>query len=234
MSAPLPQRIAIAARNCIVRAGIVAMIQEKKLGRVTGSHATLNQAATTRGADVVLFELELLDMSSSATAPLRAKRGLRYAAFSRNPSVALPAALEDQLDAAMLVDGEADELARGLKALARGERYRSPIFITRASELSMIDARNWELGTIAVLEIVEHGITLTPRERDILRLVTTGAKSEAIAAELGLAVATVRKHRENLRTKLKGHNTAQLTATAIALHLLDDRQMQARRLPLRS
>ena len=225
---PALHRIALAARDRVFRAGIEAIVREGALGRVVSSGARLGEAAAAQRANLVLFDLDLLPPGEVAPESFPGRPRVRYAALARAPGASLPAALDALLDAAILVDGEADELAAGLKALARGERYRSAAFATQASEFSMIDPRNWEIGSIVLIEAAEHGVGLTPRERDVLRLVAAGAKSEAIAFELGVAVATVRKHRENLRAKLHGHNTAQITATAIALRLLEDPRSPSR------
>lgn len=56
---------------------------------------------------------------------------------------------------------------------------------------------------------------LTPREREVLRHVASGAASRSIAAKLGLAVRTIEKHRENLSRKLNLKGQAALTRYAI-------------------
>jgi len=61
---------------------------------------------------------------------------------------------------------------------------------------------------------------LTPRERDVLRLVAAGKSSKCIAELLTLSVKTVGKHRANLMAKLDLHNAAGLTAYAIERGLL--------------
>jgi len=63
--------------------------------------------------------------------------------------------------------------------------------------------------------------TLTPRERDVLKLVAAGKSSKIIAEMLSLSVKTVGKHRANLMAKLDLHNAAGLTAYAMkrGLHL---------------
>jgi len=62
---------------------------------------------------------------------------------------------------------------------------------------------------------------LTPRERDVLKLVAAGKSSKTIAEMLALSVKTVGKHRANLMAKLDLHNAAGLTAYAMerGLHL---------------
>ena len=57
--------------------------------------------------------------------------------------------------------------------------------------------------------------TLTPRELDVLRLVTTGATSKEIASKLQLSVETVRSYRKAMMRKLHVNNVAGLIQVAI-------------------
>jgi DNA-binding CsgD family transcriptional regulator len=57
--------------------------------------------------------------------------------------------------------------------------------------------------------------TLTPRELEVLRLVTTGATSKEIASKLELSVETVRSYRKSMMRKLHVNNVAGLIQVAI-------------------
>lgn len=61
---------------------------------------------------------------------------------------------------------------------------------------------------------------LSPREATVLRLVARGMSNKLIAAELGISIKTVEKHRQNLMDKLDIHDTAGLTRYAIAARLV--------------
>ncbi|MDD5329681.1 MAG: LuxR C-terminal-related transcriptional regulator, partial [Sulfuricella sp.] len=56
---------------------------------------------------------------------------------------------------------------------------------------------------------------LTPRERQVLKLVAEGHPNRHVADYLCLSVKTVEKHRSNLMKKLDLHNASMLTAYAI-------------------
>ena len=58
---------------------------------------------------------------------------------------------------------------------------------------------------------------LTPRERQVLALLTEGATSERIADRLGISRNTVRTHIQNIRTKLGV--TTRLEAAAVAMRI---------------
>src|SRR5207244_1843369 len=57
--------------------------------------------------------------------------------------------------------------------------------------------------------------TITPREREILKLLAEGNSVKEIAVILGLSVKTVEAHKFNLMRKLDIHNKAQLVTYAI-------------------
>ena len=61
---------------------------------------------------------------------------------------------------------------------------------------------------------------LTPRQRDILRLVSIGHTNREIASVLQISVRTVEVHRFNLMRRLNVRNVAQLLRRALQLGLL--------------
>jgi DNA-binding NarL/FixJ family response regulator len=61
---------------------------------------------------------------------------------------------------------------------------------------------------------------LTPRQRDILRLVSIGHTNREIAQVLEISVRTVEVHRFNLMRRLNVRNVAQLLRRSLQLGLL--------------
>jgi RNA polymerase sigma factor (sigma-70 family) len=61
--------------------------------------------------------------------------------------------------------------------------------------------------------------TLTPREREVMRLVAAGKLNKQIAAEIGLSEATVKLHRGQVMRKLKAQSLAELVRMADKLEL---------------
>ena len=56
---------------------------------------------------------------------------------------------------------------------------------------------------------------LSPREREVLRLLTEGSRSPCIAAQLGICITTVEVHRRNIMRKLGLHTVSALTKYAV-------------------
>jgi DNA-binding NarL/FixJ family response regulator len=63
---------------------------------------------------------------------------------------------------------------------------------------------------------------LTPREMEVLQLVAEGNANKQMAAELGISIKTVEKHREHLVEKLDIHHVAGLTCYAISAGIIEN------------
>lgn len=61
---------------------------------------------------------------------------------------------------------------------------------------------------------------ITPREKEVLVLVSKGQSTKQIADTLGISIRTVESHRVNMLKKLKVSNTAELIKKAMQLNLL--------------
>jgi DNA-binding NarL/FixJ family response regulator len=68
---------------------------------------------------------------------------------------------------------------------------------------------------------------LTARELDVLGAIRDGATNSEIAASLGIAVSTVKRHVEHILVKLDARNRTQ------AVTLYRDTQLSAARIPTR-
>lgn len=62
---------------------------------------------------------------------------------------------------------------------------------------------------------------LTSREAEVLQLVAEGSANKQVAAELGISIKTVEKHRDHLMRKLDIHDTAGLTRYAISAGIIE-------------
>lgn len=62
--------------------------------------------------------------------------------------------------------------------------------------------------------------TLTPREREVMILVTSGLMNKHVAAEMGLQEITVKIHRGNIMRKMRARSLPDLVRMADALRLM--------------
>ncbi|MGH9526029.1 MAG: response regulator [Terriglobales bacterium] len=107
----------------------------------------------------------------------------------------------------MLKDAPAEQLILAIREIRRGGKYLSPPILARLVE--DIRCRRPEERFKPRLS------TLTPREREILKLLAEGLSVKEIAARLDLSVKTIEAHKFNLMRKLDIHNKAQLVQYAI-------------------
>ena len=62
---------------------------------------------------------------------------------------------------------------------------------------------------------------LSSREMEVLQLIAEGKANKQVAAELGISIKTVEKHRQNLMAKLDIHEISGLTRYAIAAGIIE-------------
>ena len=93
-----------------------------------------------------------------------------------------------------------------MREVYQGRKYLSPQVLDK-----LVGIRAGAHGT--------HGMarssTLTPREREVIKMIAEGNSVKEIATLLGLSIKTVEAHKFNLMRKLKIHNKAQLVTFAI-------------------
>ena len=104
----------------------------------------------------------------------------------------------------LLKQSSAHILAEAIRAIEKGRPVFSPAIAKRIGDNGGI-RRN----------------LLTSREEEVLQLVAEGAPNKQVAAELGISIKTVEKHRQHLMDKLDIHDTAGLTRYAIAAGVVE-------------
>jgi DNA-binding NarL/FixJ family response regulator len=100
------------------------------------------------------------------------------------------------------------DLVSAIEAVATGNAFFSP----EVAKIVLDDSR----GTSAP----RAGSDLTPREREVLKMVAEGKSSPEIAKELGLSVKTIEGHRGRLMAKLEAKNVAGMVRHAIRMGLV--------------
>jgi DNA-binding NarL/FixJ family response regulator len=111
----------------------------------------------------------------------------------------------------LLKDAGAAEFAAAVRAVFRGENYFSPAISAHLVA---------EYTRLAQAE--KHAAEpLTPRQREVLRLIAEGLSTKAIAKRLAISAKTVDAHRSQLMERLEIHDVAHLVRYAIRNHLIE-------------
>jgi DNA-binding NarL/FixJ family response regulator len=91
-------------------------------------------------------------------------------------------------------------------------------------ETALYRHRHWQISPVGqepAAAPAPAGAKLTPREREVLKMIASGLTSKEIAAALRIGVRTVETHRENLFTKLQLHSSAELVRYAVRHGIID-------------
>lgn len=113
----------------------------------------------------------------------------------------------------VLKDAEHDELLLAMRSVLQNKCYLSPDISARIVD-GYLSGRGMD-------EPDTPWRSLTPREKQVLKLVAEGYKTKEIAAILCISVKTVAKHRANIMRKLDLHSAAELTAYAMKRELVE-------------
>jgi two-component system response regulator NreC len=107
----------------------------------------------------------------------------------------------------VLKDSPAQQLVSGIRDVFRGGSYLSPRMLSQ-----LVDDFRSRSGPGAR---TSRFATLTPREREVMKMLAEGRSVKEIAFHLVLSIKTVEAHKFNLMRKLDIHNKAHLVQYAI-------------------
>jgi two-component system nitrate/nitrite response regulator NarL len=211
-------RILLIDDHTLFRSGVHALLQRQADFEVVGDAADgiegIKRAKQHR-PDVVLLDLNMPGLSGIETLQLLQQDLPDTAVIMLTVSEdvdELTSALHEGACGYLLKNMDADALATMIRRAADGEsviaesmtqrliaKMRTP---QKAEELPAPDAR--------------ESSALTPRERDIVRIVARGASNKDIARELDLAESTVKIHVRNVLRKLNLTSRVQIAIHALA------------------
>ena len=115
----------------------------------------------------------------------------------------------------LLKQSSALVLAKAIREVHNGKKYFSPAIAKRLADRPDHSFH----GATGRHKKIAPG--LTSREIEILQLIAEGLANKQAAAELGISIKTVEKHRQHLMSKLDIHDTAGLTRYAIAAGIIE-------------
>jgi DNA-binding NarL/FixJ family response regulator len=212
-------RVVIADDQALFREGLRTLLSTRPEVDVVGEAANGQEAVTLverLQPDVVLMDLRMPVMDGIvATTTLRdrwpAIPVLVLTTFDDDAS--LFGALRAGAAGYLLKDVSSETLMAALTAAARGEAFLQS---TVTGRVVAAFARLMESGGPKAEALV---LPLSPREREILSLLGTGASNKEIADRLCLAEGTVKNHVTNILTKLDVRDRTQAALRARQLGL---------------
>jgi DNA-binding NarL/FixJ family response regulator len=200
-------RILLADDHALVRAGIRRLLEDLPGVTVVGEAEDGERAAELaqrERPDIVITDIGMprmsgLELSAWLKHNLPQVRVIMLSMHSAREYVA--EALASGASGYLLKHSAAEELGMAIRAIEAGDVYLSP-------DLSrhVVDAARPRI---------------TPRQREVLKLVARGRTTREIAAELGLSPRTVDTHRAELMSRFGVRDAIGLLREAARLGLID-------------
>ena len=211
------KKIVIAQDHTILREGLKMLLSSNPELSIVGEAQNGPDAIRTvksQSPDLILMDIAMQKLDGA-----KAIREIKKVSPSTKVLVLTVHKTEDHIlgalrsgaDGYILKEATYEELAVAIEDLFAGKSYISPSISGKVTEgylegrQSIKSSSSWE--------------TLTPRERQVLKLVANGSRNKEIACSLSISVKTVEKHRANLMKKLDLHSASSLTAFAIEKRL---------------
>ena len=214
-----PIRVALIEDHEMVRAGFRMLIESQPDMTIVGEAGSGDEGLellAQEPADVVLLDISMPGLDAAETARLIKKERPETAILVVSIHTS-QAYLLDMLDAG--VDGylpkraAADELLEAIRTVQRRQRYIHPDLVG-----TLVDGYRLRVG---VDGNTGEAVELTPRQRQVLRLVADGLTSQQIGEKLGLSARTVERHIANIMAKLGVRSRIDLVKYAIRTGLAD-------------
>lgn len=173
----------------------------------TDSLNSVAEHVRTHHPDVLVLDLGMPDHGSGIEALTRLSRearGTNIVVLTMNDDPAFARRVLDNGAIALVLKELADsDLPEAVRNASRGKRYVSPLVAAKLSGKAGSNNDN-----------------LTPREREVLRLIALGHTSVEIAAKLGLSPRTIETHRARIHRKLGLGTRAELVHYALQHDLM--------------
>lgn len=120
----------------------------------------------------------------------------------------------------LLKQTAASDLIKAVNEVKRGNAFFSPAIASRIREQTCVPSAPEPVANPAV-PVRPNTMDLTSREVEVLQLIAEGFANKQIAAELGLSVKTVEKHRQAVMKKLDIHDIAGLVRHAVEKGIIE-------------
>lgn len=206
-------RVLLADDHAIVAEGLARLIEDvaELVGQVNDGVRLVEETRRLR-PDIVVADVTMPGMSGiDAMRRLKAEGVTpRFIFLTIHAEARLAAeAMRSGASGYLLKQAAGNELLEAIQAVAHGRTYLTPLITGEVLQ-----------NLAAPVEAGEH--ELTPRQRDVLRLLAQGKRMKEIASALDISVRTVENHKAHLLQVLSLTSTADLVRFAIKQHIVPE------------
>ena len=212
--------VLLAEDHMIVREGFRKMLELENDIQVVGEAQDGRQAVAMvkklRPAVVVMdIAMPLLNGLEATRQIIKAVPGTRILILSAHSDDAyVKNATESGAMGFLLKQASAHVLSKGIREVNQGNTFFGPSIAKRLRERERKSPDRTGRPKL-------RNARLSSREMEVLQLIAEGKANKETAAELGISIKTVEKHREKVMSKLDVHDTAGLTRYAISAGIIE-------------
>jgi len=211
-----PVKVLVVDDHALFRRGITAVLATNENLEVVGEASDGLEAI--KKAEAIVPDIIVMDLNMPRCSGLEATQALQAKMPQVNILVLTVSDNEADLFAAVkfgakgyiLKNTEPEELIQAILHIAQGGVIVSPIMATKLlTEFKGLEAEGKKES------IQETESNLSPREGEVLQLITQGATNKQIADSLFISENTVKTHLRNIMDKLHLANRSQAAAYAV-------------------
>lgn len=213
-------RILIADDHVLVREGLKRMLAANPefdiVGEAQDGDEAVNKVRELK-PDVILLDITMPQRGGieSIRAILTASSSTRVLVLSMHEDQEfVVSSLKEGALGYVSKSADFGDLERAIKEVASGRVYLSPTVSSALVDLLRKDEDD-DQADLAPID------KLTPREREVLRLVADGLSSREIAGALKIGQKTVETHRANIAQKLKLKSVAEMVRFAVRYKMIE-------------
>jgi DNA-binding NarL/FixJ family response regulator len=209
-------RLIIADDHMLMRAGVrklLELVEGVEVVGETGNGLDVGDLVATLSPEIVLLDINMpgldgLEVTAQLTKAWPNTRVLILSMYDSDEYVSQ--ALANGAKGYILKDAAPAELENAIQTVMRGDTYLSTAVSQHVLGAYVQRVRGERPATVS----------LSPRQREVLRLIAQGHSTKDIARTLDLSVKTVETHRTRLMQQLDVHEITGLVRYALRIGLI--------------
>lgn len=202
-------RLLIADDHVMFAQGLESLLRDEfELLGTAGNGEELVEAALRLNPDVILVDISMPLLNGfDAVRRIRERgNGARIIFLTMHDDASLLSeAFRCGASGYILKQAAGEELVNAIREVAQGHSYVSPLVTDRPTD---------------PLEAYSQKATITPRQREVLELISRGLTMKEIASQLNISTRTAESHKYEMMQTLGVETTAELIRYSLRLGLI--------------